>query len=86
MNNDPYRVVACRSCNAPVRWVSTALGKRMPIDAVPTDAGTIVVDAGVATVVAPEDLFDTRQPRYTSHFATCPQAAEWRKGKRGSRR
>lgn len=40
----------CRSCRAEVMWVTTAAGKRMPID---------------------------RDGK--SHFATCPQADDWRR-------
>lgn len=40
----------CRSCRAEVMWVTTAAGKRMPID---RDG--------------------------TSHFATCPDAKDWRR-------
>ncbi len=74
----------CRSCRAPIRWVFTERGKKMPLDAEPTDEGDIVLrdpppgeSDPTGIVVAPAAFPD--EPRYTSHFATCKQAGEWRK-------
>jgi hypothetical protein len=50
-------VVPCRSCRAPVVWIVTDKGKRMPVNA------------------------DGEDGRGESHFATCPHAADWRKGR-----
>jgi len=71
----------CRSCGAPILWVVTvASGKRMPLDAEPGPAGNLVLlTGGRARAAEPDD----RPPLHTSHFATCPQAAEWRGKKRG---
>jgi hypothetical protein len=70
----------CRSCGAAIIWMKTAAGKRMPIDAEPSEKGNIVLveDKGNFEQF---DLISYAKPgpRYTSHFATCPQAAEWRK-------
>lgn len=52
-------VVACRSCKAPIVWIVTALGKRMPVNY--ARVGCCPPANG------------------TSHFATCPNAADWRK-------
>lgn len=52
-------VVGCRSCRAPVVWITTAAGKRMPVD--------YVREAGQPP------------PAGASHFATCPNAADWRR-------
>jgi hypothetical protein len=51
----------------------------MPLDAEPADDGTILVDAdrGYGIVVPVASL--PGRPLYRSHFATCPQAGEWRK-------
>ena len=73
----------CRSCEATIRWVTMAgSGKAMPLDAVPTDAGTIEVtgEPGAETgavVGQGERLFPVAL--YVSHYATCPDADKWRK-------
>jgi hypothetical protein len=60
----------CRSCDARIIWIVTESGKRMPVDAKP--AGKFIVlnddDPPKGSLV----------PGYVSHFATCPQAADWR--------
>lgn len=77
----------CRSCRAPVRWVETRQGKRMPINAEPTHSGTLVlyrragsdgqpVGGWIVRRAWPFDAPD--EPLYTSHFATCPNADAWR--------
>lgn len=72
---------ACRSCGAPVVWRLTPSGKRMPVDPVPTGDGTVVIDGAKAIALSADALadLDAWEPRYTSHFATCPQADAWRK-------
>lgn len=81
----------CRSCGAPIRWaVSLTTHKRMPLDAEPTRDGNIGVvewrtqESGLPLpVVAYNPSTGTQRTpyRYTSHFATCPQAKHWRKKK-----
>lgn len=61
----------CTSCGAPIRWVRTAAGQAMPCDPALV---TVVTDDG-----------RTVRGR-TSHFATCPTAAEHRQPKAQSRR
>lgn len=61
-------MAACKSCGAPIVWVKSANGKVMPLDGKP-EKRVIVTDEGIGCVV------DT----YTSHFSTCPNAAEHRK-------
>jgi hypothetical protein len=53
-------VVPCRSCKAPIVWIRTALGKRMPVNYERVN-GCCPPASG------------------TSHFATCPNASDWRK-------
>ena len=71
--------VKCRSCPAQVIWVRTAAtGKRMPLDATPVPAGNVAIRDGLAVVMSgPVPGGGGR----LSHFATCPQAEKWRKGK-----
>ena len=55
----------CKSCKAPIIWLKTALNKAMPVDA--------------GTVREGDTIF--LKDVHTSHFATCPDAAEHRKPK-----
>lgn len=56
--------VACKGCGAPVYWILTKKQKKMPVDC---HAG-----AGCQTPT-------TERPGFgVSHFATCPQAAQFR--------
>jgi hypothetical protein len=76
-------VSLCRTCGASIQWVETERGKRMPIDSRPSEQGTIVLrhrfaEPPLAIAGVPPEAFPG-EPRYTSHFATCPQAADWRK-------
>lgn len=73
----------CRSCNAPITWLPTSAGRKMPVDEDPTPDGNIAVDElGVAHVLTTNDLVMARmmgEPLYKSHFATCGQANDWRR-------
>jgi hypothetical protein len=76
-------VSRCRSCGAEIVWAITERGKRMPLDAEPSEAGTFVVRSRVEgervvlhALYAPEAGAGLH---HTSHFATCPQAGEWRR-------
>jgi hypothetical protein len=79
----------CRSCNAHVLWaVTEATGKRIPIDPDPTPGGNVILsddDPPVALVLptGQASLFalGTGADRYTSHFATCPNADAHRKAR-----
>lgn len=72
----------CRSCRAPITWAGTVNGKPMPLDAAPYEGdderglfAIHVVDGKTLAVGAtPAD-----DPVYRSHFATCPNAKEWRR-------
>lgn len=80
----------CRSCHAPVIWAVTEKAKSMPVDAEPSEAGTLALERRdrigglpggappLARVVRPDLRFGRTDLR-TSHFATCPQAGRWRK-------
>lgn len=81
---DPDRIERCRSCGAPVLFAHHVhTGKPTPLQAV--DAGDALAARGTFTITelggrllyqaaGPGDGW----PRYVSHFATCPQADEWR--------
>lgn len=79
----------CRSCDAEVIWArSSSTGHLMPVDAQPVDGGNVLLSTGpgvrIATVVgkkAQPNLFGDDGPRYTSHFATCPNADTHRRSR-----
>ena len=66
----------CKGCGARVFYVKTERGKYVPLNAQPDPKGNIVILDGLACVFRPFLLFETTEPRYTSHFSTCPKAAE----------
>jgi hypothetical protein len=62
--------------------VSAKTAKRIPLDAAPRAEGTLVVldaDENGVWVVGPARKDDPPEFRYVSHFATCPDAAKWRR-------
>lgn len=81
------RLDNCRSCKAPVVWLTIRPGgRRMPIDPDPVDDGNIMADlnAAVGVVMSAETVAvlredDSDEPLYRSHFATCPDARTWRR-------
>lgn len=73
----------CRSCGAPIRWARTSTGKRMPVDAEPNPDGNVTLIPPLESADFPLAVVSSeRDPsviRYTSHFATCPNADAHRK-------
>lgn len=69
----------CRTCKAPIVWVLTKSGKRMPIDHAAVPDGNIVIDGITAHVLKPGVTPPQGVPRYKSHFVTCPQAVDHRR-------
>lgn len=71
----------CRSCGAAIIWAKTESGRSMPLDAEPVDPTrvntTCILDRGVARFGAIDG--PSGEPRYVSHFATCPNAARHRR-------
>ena len=73
----------CRTCTREILWALTERGKPIPIDPEPRPDGNIVlggfggVEDRVAHVLGAEET--TSEPRYVSHFATCPQAETHRR-------
>lgn len=76
----------CRSCQARITWLKTPGGKSIPVDEDPSENGNIVIDVVdsqlVASVFKNAEMaraFSPEEPRYVSHFVTCPDSGEWRK-------
>jgi hypothetical protein len=64
----------CGSCRAPVEWARTERGKRIPLDLRSRADGNIMLgEDGVARYVA------AGTGNRVAHFATCPNAATYRK-------
>ena len=80
---------ACSKCGEPMIWTRTRKGKNMPVDAEPSGDGSFYLiepeqrgqenDGKIAAVWVPEDNRATRADLHTAHFATCPNADEFRK-------
>ena len=73
----------CEYCGLRITWLETAGGQKFAVDEDPSPAGNIVVISGTMARVyrdaktAKEQWPD--EPRYLSHFATCPQPGQWRR-------
>lgn len=68
------RPATCSSCGATIVWAKTLAGKSTPMEA--ADDGEWFIKDGVAHRGQSVGV-----QRYRSHFATCPQASQWRKRK-----
>ena len=82
----------CRSCNGEVLWAVWASGKKMPVDAVadnrPAPKGgdlVLTLRGGQFGSLLVEKFYapkhGAKRNRYTSHFATCPNADQHRGSK-----
>lgn len=77
------QTLRCGSCGAPIIWTTTEGGDRMPCDAHPVAGGNVRILPGGKAKVTPGGMIDMFDPtddgvRHVSHFATCPDANEWR--------
>jgi hypothetical protein len=71
----------CASCGAPIIFARTGSGKAIPIDAEPNPAGNIELADGTAKSWGTSHQWPPGADRYTTHFATCPHAAEHRRAR-----
>jgi len=78
----------CQSCGAPILWGETKAGKKMPVDAEPSSAGTVLYrpmqGGALLEFLTPLEAVAAvaeGQRLRTSHFATCPHAAQHRRRK-----
>jgi hypothetical protein len=70
----------CRSCNAPIRWAQTEVGRAIPLDAEPVQGGNIELTTTTnrhGAVVQVARIVEGGE--WQSHFATCPNAAQHRR-------
>lgn len=69
----------CSTCGAPIRWEETVRGKPIPLDPEPVEDAHLFLNeegkvADDRTYPAPLEAL-----RYTTHFATCPDAEKHRR-------
>lgn len=77
---------SCSTCGRQITWaINQATNKRVPLDPNPIPAGNVARvgydDKGVPIVVFLKKDETTNNPRYRSHFMTCPHAQRHRKPK-----
>jgi hypothetical protein len=88
----------CSGCRQPVFWASMvdALGElkrrptdgsvvRNPINPWPVENGNLQIVAPGRVGMIPRGVYVAPQQRWTSHFATCPTAPQFRRRGRGRR-
>ncbi len=79
----------CRSCGQPIVWcISYTTGTHVPVDPHPVAGGNVRLDVSGGTRLAATLLkFETigRKDLHTNHFATCPHATKWRRGRGAGR-
>lgn len=88
----PSTTTPSRACSAPLRFIKTAAGKTMPVDADPKrfivdpKGPALYVTEGGTTVrgIPSEDA--GAEVGYISHFATCPNADSFRKPRKSTRK
>lgn len=75
----------CRSCQAPIEWAITENSKKMPLDRRPNPEGNVIKTGAVIDglpevhVIGFLDRLTGEETRFTSHFATCPNAKAHRR-------
>lgn len=73
---------ACAGCGAMISWVTLDTGKRMPVNAVADSrAGRVFFFDGKWRVTSKHVQPPPATSLYVSHFATCPNASQFRKGR-----
>lgn len=77
-----FETEQCRTCPGQIIWAVTERGKDMPVDAEPSPEGTVLLEQEGARLVArvlPAHRAFGRKDLRKSHFASCPDAAKWRR-------
>lgn len=65
----------CKSCGKPIVWARTFTNKSTPLELVGLAEGNVRINEDGIAVVRGRGFGP-----YRSHFATCLQAQQWRKG------
>lgn len=89
-----YRITHCRACGAEIMFIKTFAGKSIPVDA--ESKYYIKDNRGKQKIVTPNgevisaELTDESEKAtgigYVSHFATCPEADQFRKKRKSDRK
>lgn len=77
--------VACPDCRAPILWLTTPKGNRMPVDAQPHAEGNVVVEGATCAVLGRNQLPGARaagRPLHRHHRLSCPHADKWARKER----
>ena len=79
-----FEIATCRSCDAPIIWATSKGGRTMPVDAEPVEDGNVELTerpgaflGPIASVLTGPSLLGG--PLRKAHFATCPEAEQWRR-------
>jgi len=70
----------CGTCGAPMRWERTVRGKPIPLDPQPVPGAHLFITVPSGRVA--DDRSQEAHPgaeRFTTHFATCPDAHKHRR-------
>lgn len=74
----------CSGCSAPMRWVLTVGGRRMPLNPEPHPAGNVVLrdtKHGLRAEVLTGSQLPAQETAYRAHFVTCPRSSDYRRRK-----
>lgn len=75
-------MAACTACRAPIRWLKTPNGRSMPLDLRPDPEGNVIIENGLAVLSPARAMALSPEERFLPHWATCPEAASFRKVKK----
>lgn len=86
MSSEP---TTCNYCTAPIMWLITSAGKRMPVDARPDpERGNVLRQGDHAGVLGKNQAAAARAlgtPLRLHHAVTCPFASAWQNPKAARR-
>lgn len=77
----------CATCHAPIRWVLTEAGRRMPIDFDPSPDGNVVarnVAGSIRAHILTGNELPAQETAYVPHHRTCPDAEQHKRRKRAA--
>lgn len=88
------KTTQCRNCGAEIGFIKTIAGKTMPVDTASRrfyrqEGGPelfVLVDGSTARGRSVEADIDGTEIGFISHFATCPNADDFRKPRKGDKR